>query len=255
MTKLTQIQRNRYKRHIMLSEIGESGQEKLLQAKVLVVGLGGLGSPVAYYLAASGVGTLGIADSDRVDITNLQRQILHSSDTIGILKTESARRTLKNLNPDVKIIKHNERLTTENARQLVSDYDIIVDACDNFETRYVMNDICYELDKPLVHGSIFQFEGRTTVFIPEQGPCYRCLYPERPPEDLIPGDNEIGLLGVLPGVIGTIQATETIKLILGIGTFLAKRMLIYDALNMDFQEIELKVSPECPLCKEKKDIS
>jgi len=248
MTKLSQVQRDRYSRHIMLSEIGESGQKKLLDAKVLVVGLGGLGSAVSYYLAAAGIGHLGIIDSDVVEISNLQRQILHSTKSIGMPKTESARKTLLSLNPDVTITAHKDRLTWENAAEIIKGYDIVVDGCDNLPTRYIMNDTCYANGKPYVHGSIFQFEGRATVFLPGQGPCFRCLYPAPPPEDMMPGPQDIGLLGVLPGVIGVIEATEAIKLILEIGTSLAGRLLVYDALNMYFQELHVKRDPECPVC-------
>lgn len=233
----------------MLSEIGESGQKKLLEARILVVGLGGLGSAVAYYLAAAGVGQLGIVDSDVVEISNLQRQILHSTASIGISKTDSAEKTLSSLNPDVRIVKYQERLTAQNAREVVHDYDLVIDACDNLSTRYLVNDVCRREGKPYVHGSIFQFEGRATVFLPDEGPCYRCLYPEPPPADMMPGPQDIGLLGVLPGVIGVIEATEAVKLILGIGTPLVGRLLIYDALEMDFQELDVRRDPDCPVCK------
>jgi len=229
----------------MLSEIGEAGQKKLLAAKVLVAGIGGLGSPVSYYLAAAGVGCLGLADPDTVEISNLQRQILHSTNTIGMPKTDSAREKLAALNPDVKIITYQERITEENASAIINDYDIVVDACDNLPVRYAVNDACMKLNKPYIHGSIFQFDGRATVFLPWEGPCYRCLYPQMPPQKLLPGPTDIGLLGVLPGVIGVIEATETVKLILNIGRNLSGRLLIYDALNMDFQEIEVKRDPEC----------
>jgi len=235
----------------MLSEIGEIGQKKLLEAKVLVVGLGGLGSPISYYLAAAGVGTLGLVDSDIVDISNLQRQILHSTDTIGVPKTVSANETIARLNPDVKVVTYQERLTADNAIDIIQNYDVVVDGCDNLPTRYVVSDACMTYSKPYVHGSIFQFEGRATVFLPDRGPCYRCLYPALPPAELLPGPTDIGLLGVLPGVIGTIEATETIKLILGIGKTLNGRLLLYDALNMEFQEVDVQRDPECALCKKK----
>ena len=250
MVKLSKTQRDRYSRHIMLSEIGESGQKKLLEAKVLVVGLGGLGSAASYYLAAAGIGHLGIVDSDVVEISNLQRQILHSTKSICMPKTESARNTLLSLNPDVTITACKDRLTWENATEIIEGYDIVVDGCDNLPTRYIMNDTCYANGKPYVHGSIFQFEGRATVFLPGQGPCFRCLYPAPPPDDMMPGPQDIGLLGVLPGVIGVIEATETIKLILRLGESLAGRLLVYDALNMDFQELHVKQDPECPVCGE-----
>jgi molybdopterin/thiamine biosynthesis adenylyltransferase len=245
MHELSETQRNRYSRHLMLSEIGESGQKKLLEARVLVVGLGGLGSPISYYLSAAGVGCLGIIDSDVVDISNLQRQIIHSTDTIGMPKVLSAKQTINRLNPDVKVITYQDRLTDENSVDIVQGYDVVVDASDNFQARYVINDACLASNKPYVHGSIFQFEGMATVFFPKEGPCYRCLYPTPPPEWILPGPTDIGLLGVLPGVIGTIEATETIKLILGIGETLKGKLLIYDALNMEFQTLEVKVNPGC----------
>jgi molybdopterin/thiamine biosynthesis adenylyltransferase len=233
----------------MLSEIGEPGQKKLLEAKVLIVGLGGLGSVAGYYLAAAGIGHLGLVDSDVVEISNLQRQILHSTQSIGMPKTISAQKTLHSLNPDVRTLTYQERLTSENAEEMIRDYDILVDCCDNLPTRYVMNEACHVLGKPYVHGSIFQFEGRATVFLPGKGPCYRCLYPAPPPEDMMPGPQDIGLLGVLPGVIGIIEATEVIKLILGIGRTLVGRLLIYDALEMDFQELHVERDPDCPVCR------
>ncbi len=248
MVKLSRAQQDRYSRHIMLSEVGESGQRKLLGAKVLVIGLGGLGSAASYYLAAAGVGHLGLVDSDKVEISNLQRQILYSTDSIGVPKTVSAEKTLLSLNPDIQITTFQERLTSENAGRIIHDYDIVVDACDNLPTRYVMSHACYSSGKPYVHGSIFQFEGMATVFLPTEGPCYRCLYPEPPPEDMMPGPQDIGLLGVLPGVIGVIEATETIKLILNIGRSLSGRMLIYDALSMEFQEVNIEKDPDCPVC-------
>ena len=251
MAELSEIQKNRYSRHLMLSEISEIGQKKLLDAKVLIVGLGGLGSPIGYYLAAAGVGTLGLVDSDVVEISNLQRQILHSTNTIGLPKTVSAKETISRLNPDVKVITYQERLTADNAMGIICGYNIVVDGCDNLPTRYVVNDVCMTLGKPYVHGSIFQFEGRSTVFLPDRGPCYRCLYPALPPAELLPGPNEIGLLGVLPGVIGTIEATETVKLILGIGESLSGRLLLYDALNMEFDMIDVQRDPKCPICEKK----
>ncbi len=250
MIKLSETQRDRYSRHIMLSEIGVSGQKRLLEAKVLVVGLGGLGSAASYYLAAAGVGRLGLIDSDVVEISNLQRQILYSTSSIGMPKTVSAEKALLSLNPDVEIATYQERLTSENAVRIIRNYDIVVDACDNLPTRYVMNDVCQMENKPYVHGSIFQFEGRATVFLPGGSPCYRCLYPDLPPADMMPGTQDIGLLGVLPGVIGIIEATEAIKLILGIGRTLAGRLLIYDALEMEFQELDVNKDPDCSVCGE-----
>ncbi len=248
MIKLSQTQTERYSRHLMLSEIGEAGQIKLLEAKVLLVGLGGLGSAIGYYLTATGVGNIGLVDSDVVEISNLQRQILHSTATINMPKVISAEKTLSALNPDVKLTTYQEKLTSENAVDIIQGYDIVVDGCDNLPARYVLNDFCYKLKKPYVHGSIFQFEGRATVFLPDKGPCYRCLYPEMPPQDLLPGPMDIGLLGVLPGVIGVIEATETIKLILGLGRILNERLLVYDALNMEFQELNIRKDPNCQVC-------
>ncbi|MBI2531359.1 MAG: molybdopterin-synthase adenylyltransferase MoeB, partial [Deltaproteobacteria bacterium] len=207
----------RYSRHFLLPEVGEHGQAKLLQAKVLMVGAGGLGCPSAYYLAAAGGGTLGIIDNDVVDISNLQRQILHSNDRVGTPKVESAKKTLESLNPDVKVIPYQAKLTSENIMEILKDYDLVVDGCDNFPTRYLVNDACVLTGKPNVHGSIFQFEGQATVFYPGKGPCYRCLYPEPPPAEMAPSCAEAGVLGVLPGLIGVIEALEAIKLILGKG--------------------------------------
>ena len=249
MVTLSETQRDRYSRHIMLSEIGESGQKKLLEARVLVVGLGGLGSAVSYYLAAAGIGHLGIVDADVVEMSNLQRQILHSTASIGMPKTDSAERTLSSLNPGVEIVKYQERLTAKNAVEIIRGCDLVVDACDNLPSRYLINDTCQRENKPYIHGSIFQFEGRATVFFPGKGPCYSCLYPAPPPDDMLPGPQDIGLLGVLPGVIGVIEATEALKLILGIGRPLVGRLLVYDALNMEFQELDVEKDPNCPVCK------
>jgi len=213
--QFTPEQMTRYSRHFMLPEVGEEGQAKLLDAKVLMVGAGGLGSPSAFYLAAAGVGTMGIIDPDVVDLSNLQRQILHTNDRIGQPKTDSAKQTLQALNPDVRVITYQEKLTSENVLEIIKDYDIIVDGCDNFPTRYLVNDACVMANKPNVHGSVFQFDGQASVFYPGKGPCYRCLYPEPPPPGMAPSCAEAGVLGVLPGLIGTIQALETIKLILG----------------------------------------
>jgi molybdopterin/thiamine biosynthesis adenylyltransferase len=237
----------RYSRHMLLPEVGVAGQQKLLDAKVLVIGAGGLGSPVLYYLAAAGVGTLGVVDFDVVDRSNLQRQILHRDDRLGMLKTESAELTLTGLNPDVTVVRHDEPLTSENALDVMRAYDIIVNGCDNFPTRYLVNDAAYMLGKPIVDGSIMRFEGMTTVFEPGKG-CYRCLYPSPPPPEMAPSCSEAGVLGVLPGLIGLIQATETTKLIIGIGTPLTGRLLLVDALDMEFRELKLRRDPECPLC-------
>jgi molybdopterin/thiamine biosynthesis adenylyltransferase/rhodanese-related sulfurtransferase len=241
-------QRRRYSRHILIPEVGEEGQQKLLDAKVLLVGAGGLGSPAALYLAAAGVGTIGIVDDDVVDDSNLQRQVIHSTDRIGVSKVESARQTIQALNPDVTVIGHEERLTKSNILGIFGQYDIILDGTDNFATRYLINDATVLLDKPNVHGSIFRFEGQATTFLPHVGPCYRCLFPDPPPPELAPNCAEAGVLGVLPGIVGLIQATEVIKLILGIGEPLAGRLLTYDALTTSFRELRLRRDPVCPMC-------
>jgi molybdopterin/thiamine biosynthesis adenylyltransferase len=244
----TPEQRRRYSRHLAIPEVGEAGQEALLNAKVLLVGAGGLGSPAALYLAAAGVGTLGIVDDDTVDDSNLQRQVIHNTDRIGISKVESARQTITALNPDVTVIGHEERLTKSNILGIFSQYDIIIDGTDNFATRYLINDATVLLDKPNIHGSIFRFEGQATTFIPHVGPCYRCLFPDPPPPELAPNCAEAGVLGVLPGTIGLIQATEAVKLILGVGESLAGRLLTYDALTTSFRELKLRRDPACPMC-------
>src|SRR3972149_6829654 len=244
----------RYSRHFLLPEVGEEGQAKLLQAKVLMVGAGGLGSPSAYYLAAAGVGTLGVIDNDVVDISNLQRQILHANDRVGMPKVESAKKTLESLNPDVKVIPYQAKLTPENIMEILKAYDLGADGCDNFPTRYLVNDACVLSGKPNVHGSIFQFEGQATVFYPGQGPCYRCLYPEPPPPDMAPSCQEAGVLGVLPGLIGVIQAVETIKLSLGKGDALVGRLLCFNTLTMEINTLKLKADASCPMCGEKPTI-
>jgi molybdopterin/thiamine biosynthesis adenylyltransferase/rhodanese-related sulfurtransferase len=249
--QFTPDQLNRYSRHFLLPEVGEAGQAKLLDAKVLCIGAGGLGSPTAYYLAAAGVGTIGIVDMDTVDISNLQRQILHTNDRVGMPKVESARLTLNALNPDIKIIGYQERVTSENIMELISGYDVIVDGCDNFPTRYLVNDACFIAGKPNVHGSIFQFEGQATVFAPGRGPCYRCLFPEPPPPGAAPSCQEAGVLGVLPGLVGCVQALETMKLILGAGKPLIGRMIYFDTLSMELRIHKLRKDPACPLCGEK----
>ena len=245
---LTPDQKRRYSRHLLIPEVGEVGQQKLLDAKVLLVGAGGLGSPAALYLAAAGVGTIGVIDADVVDDSNLQRQVIHTTDRIGMPKTESARLTIEALNPDVKVIEHRERLTQENALALFAPYDIVLDGTDNFATRYLINDACVLLGKPNVHGSIFRFEGQATVFNPPDGPCYRCLFPTPPPPELAPSCAEAGVLGVLPGTIGLVQATEVVKLILGVGEPLVGRLLMYDALATEYRELRLKRDPHCPMC-------
>jgi len=238
----------RYSRHFLLPEVGEDGQAKLLQARVLIVGAGGLGSPSAYYLAAAGVGTIGIIDNDVVDISNLQRQILHANDRVGMPKVESAKKTLEGLNPDVKVIPYQAKLTSENIMEILKEYDLVVDGCDNFPTRYLVNDACVLAGKPNVHGSIFQFEGQATVFYPGKGPCYRCLYPEPPPAEMAPSCAEAGVLGVLPGLIGTIEALEAIKIILGKGDSLIGRLLCFNTLTMEINDLKLRRDPNCPLC-------
>lgn len=248
--QFSQEQLTRYSRHFLLPEVGEQGQAKLLDARVLMIGAGGLGSPSAYYLAAAGVGTIGIVDHDVVDLSNLQRQILHANDRVGEPKVDSAKRTLEGLNPDVKVIPYRERLSSDNVMEIIKDYDIIVDGCDNFPTRYLVNDACVMTGKPNVHGSIFQFEGQVSVFYPGRGPCYRCLYPEPPPPGMAPSCAEAGVLGVLPGLIGTIQALETIKLILEKGDTLVGRLLQFNTLTMEINSLRLRKDPECPMCGE-----
>jgi len=245
---LTQDQRRRYSRHTLLREVGEEGQTRLLDSKVLLLGAGGLGSPAAIYLAAAGVGTIGIVDDDVVDISNLQRQVLHNLDRLGQSKVESARETLTALNPDVKVEAHNVRLRADNVLGILDGYDVIVDGGDNFPTRYLLNDAALHLRIPVVHGSIFRFEGQVSVFHPYQGPCYRCQYPEPPPPELAPSCAEAGVLGVLPGIIGSIQAVEAIKIILGIGETLVGRLLTYDALTQEFLDLGLKRDPDCQAC-------
>ncbi|GIW10588.1 MAG: hypothetical protein KatS3mg061_1645 [Dehalococcoidia bacterium] len=237
----------RYSRHLILPEIGGAGQKKLLRARVLLVGAGGLGSPAALYLAAAGVGTLGLIDFDLVDMSNLQRQILHRTSTVGRPKVESGKQTLTDLNPDVTVITHQVPLNAENALEIIPQYDIVVNGCDNFPTRYLVNDACYLLKKPLVDGSIFRFEGQATVYLPGKG-CYRCVFPAPPPAGAVPSCAEAGVLGVLPGIIGVIQAIETIKLILGLGEPLVNRLLLFDALEMSFRQVRLRRNPNCPLC-------
>lgn len=245
---LTAEQRARYSRHILLPEIGEQGQMKLLESRVLIVGAGGLGSPAALYLAAAGVGTIGIVDFDVVDASNLQRQILHNVDRIGQPKVDSARETLTALNPDVKVVTYNERLSADNVLDIFAEYDVIVDGADNFPTRYLVNDAALHLRKPVVHGSVFRFEGQVTVFDPYVGPCYRCQFPEPPPPELAPSCAEAGVLGVLTGIIGSIQAIEAAKILLDIGEGLTGRLLTYDGLSQEFRTLRVRRDPECPAC-------
>jgi len=245
---LTAGQRARYSRHVLIPEVGEEGQLKLLDAKVLLIGAGGLGSPAAYYLAAAGVGTIGLVDDDVVDASNLQRQIIHTTDRVGMLKGESAKIAIEALNPDVKVNVHATRVNRDNVLELLSGYDVIVDGADNFPTRYLLADASLMTRTPLVHASILRFEGHASVFTPYEGPCYRCLFPEPPPPDLAPSCGEAGVLGVLCGVMGNIQANEAIKVLLGIGDTLAGRLLVYDALGMTFTELKVRRDPHCPAC-------
>jgi sulfur-carrier protein adenylyltransferase/sulfurtransferase len=240
----------RYSRHLILPEVGVEGQQKLKAAKVLLIGAGGLGAPLGLYLAAAGVGRIGIVDFDVVDATNLQRQVIHSTNDVGRKKLDSAAEKMLAINPNVTVIKHEVALTSENALEILKDYDLVVDGTDNFPTRYLVNDACVLLGKPNVYGSIFRFEGQATVFAHEGGPCYRCLYPDPPPPGLVPSCAEGGVLGILPGTIGLIQATEAVKLILGVGRSLAGRLLLYDALELRFREVKLRKNPECPICGE-----
>ncbi len=248
LPELTKEELARYARHLILPEVGEEGQRKLKAARVLCIGAGGLGSPLALYLAAAGVGTLGLVDFDAVDASNLQRQIIHSTADIGRKKLDSAAEKIGALNPDVNVVKHDALLSSANALDILKDYDVIADGTDNFPTRYLVNDACVLLGKPNAYGSIFRFEGQASVFATKEGPCYRCLYPEPPPPGLVPSCAEGGVLGVLPGLVGVIQATETIKLILGKGETLAGRLLLVDALTMRFRELKLRKNPECPVC-------
>jgi molybdopterin/thiamine biosynthesis adenylyltransferase/rhodanese-related sulfurtransferase len=241
-------QRNRYSRHLLLPEVGEAGQQRLLESKVLLLGAGGLGSPAALYLAAAGVGTLGIVDMDIVDASNLQRQILHNMDRIGERKVDSAKKTITLLNPDVNVVTHDVRFGADNVLEMLEGYDIVLDGTDNFPTRYLLNDASVLTRTPVVHGSIFRFEGQVTVFKPYEGPCYRCMLPEPPPPELAPSCAEAGVLGVLPGIIGSIQALETIKLLLDLGDPLIGRLLAYDALEQSFRTFKVRRDPECPTC-------
>ncbi len=238
----------RYSRHLIMPEVATRGQKRLKAARVLCIGTGGLGSPLSLYLAAAGVGTLGLADFDVVDASNLQRQILHATADVGRPKTLSAQEKLTAINPEVRVVRHDQTIDGSNALDLFADYDVIVDGTDNFPTRYLVNDACVLLGKPNVYGSIFRFDGQATVFFPPHGPCYRCLYPEPPPPDLVPNCAEGGVLGILPGLIGVVQATETVKLILGQGQPLIGRLLLYDALAMSFREMKVRKNPRCPIC-------
>jgi molybdopterin/thiamine biosynthesis adenylyltransferase/rhodanese-related sulfurtransferase len=245
---LSKEQKQRYSRHLLMPEVGAEGQAKLLQSKVLLIGAGGLGAPAMLYLAAAGVGTLGIVDFDTVDLSNLQRQVIHTNDRVGRKKTDSAAESVNALNPDVKVIPYEEMLTEENVERLIAGYDVILDGTDTFETRYTLNDAAVRARIPVVHASVYRFEGQLTVFQPYEGPCYRCLYPTPPPPELAPGCSVAGVLGVVPGTMGMLQATEVLKLLLGIGDSLAGRLLIYDALDASFQELTLRRDPHCPAC-------
>ena len=248
LPELTNEEIARYSRHLLLPEIGIEGQKKLKAAKVLIVGTGGLGAPLALYLSAAGIGTIGIVDFDFVDESNLQRQIIHGTRDVGRPKVASAKDRMKSINPYINIITHNEALTSKNAMQIIADYDIVADGTDNYQTRYLVNDACVFLGKPNVYGSIFQFEGQSSIFYAKEGPCYRCLYPSPPPPGLVPSCAEGGVMGVLPGIVGTIQANEVIKLIVGGGSPLIGRLLIFDAWRMKFRELKLSKEPACPVC-------
>ena len=248
MFNFSNEQIERYSRHIILKEVGGLGQTKLLESKILVIGAGGLGSPTALYLAAAGVGTLGIIDHDTVDVSNLQRQILHGTSDVGQPKVVSAKATLNEINPDVEIVMYQQRLSSKNVFQLFEDYDLVIDGCDNFPTRYLINDACVMIGKPNIHGSIFQFEGQVTVFYPGKGPCYRCLYPSPPPPGMAPSCQEAGVFGVLPGMVGSVQAVEAIKVLLEIGDPLIGQLLLFDALGMSFKRMKLHQDSECPIC-------
>jgi molybdopterin/thiamine biosynthesis adenylyltransferase/rhodanese-related sulfurtransferase len=245
---LTPGQQRRYARQVLIPEIGQVGQRRLLDAKVLLLGAGGLGSPIALYLAASGVGTIGLVDDDVVEESNLQRQVLHGPDRLGMLKVDSAELTLGGINPETSVVKHVERLGAENVERLIGDYDVIVDGTDNFDTRYVLNDAAVRLRKPVVHGSIYRWDGQITTFVPFAGPCYRCMYPTQPPDELAPACSVAGVLGVLPGIIGMLQANEVFKLVLGVGETLSGRLLMLDAMGTTFDEVRIWRDPACPAC-------
>ena len=253
--EFTETQINRYSRHILLPEVGGKGQKKIIQAKVLVVGAGGLGSPAALYLAAAGIGTIGLIDSDVVDLSNLQRQVIHHTSDVGRSKVLSGKEKIQALNPDVNVVMYEERLTAGNALKIVGDYDVVLDGVDNFPTKFLINDACFFAGKPLVHGGILRFDGRVTTIIPKQSACYRCVFKKPPPEGLVASCQEAGVIGVLAGIIGTIQATEALKLILGIGRPLTNRLLDFDARRTQFREIRIKQNPDCPLCGERPTIT
>ena len=254
MISLSKEQIERYSRHIILPDVGGEGQKKLLSSRVLLLGMGGLGSPAALYLAATGVGTLGLVDFDTVELSNLQRQVIHTNEDLGKSKVQSAKETIKAINPDVKVQKYEESLSVDNIMEIISDYDLIVDGTDNFPTRFLLNDACVLEEKTIVYGAILRFEGQVSVFAPDRGPCYRCLVPEMPPPGSVPRCQEAGVLGVLPGIIGSLQAAEAIKLILGIGIPLIGRLLLFDAMDMEMQEVKLRKDPDCPACGENSNL-
>ena len=247
---LSKAQQQRYSRHLLIPEVGSAGQAKLLESRVLLIGAGGLGSPAALYLAAAGVGTIGLVDFDVVDVSNLQRQVLHTTERVGEKKVESARKTISALNPDVTVVPYEEMLVGDNVERIIAGYDVILDGTDTFETRYLLNDAAVAAGIPVAHASVFRFEGQLTTFVPYEGPCYRCLYPTPPPPELAPGCSVAGVLGVVPGILGLLQANEVLKLLLGIGTTLAGRLLLFDALETEFTELTLRRDPACPVCSD-----
>ena len=248
---LSAAQKDRYSRHLLIPEVGSAGQARLLGSKALLIGAGGLGSPAALYLAAAGVGTIGIVDFDVVDVSNLQRQIIHTTDRVGERKVESAKRSINALNPEIKVVAHEEMLVAANVERIIAGYDVILDGTDTFETRYILNDAAVAAGIPVVHASVFRFEGQLTTFVPFDGPCYRCLYPTPPPPELAPGCSVAGVLGVVPGILGLLQANEALKVLLGIGNTLSGRLLLFDALETEFTELKLRRDPECPVCSDK----
>jgi adenylyltransferase/sulfurtransferase len=254
MFPFTEEQILRYSRHIILPEVGGKGQKKLLSARILIVGMGGLGSPAVLYLAAAGIGTLGLMDFDIVELSNLQRQVIHTTEDLDKPKVKSARATIEAINPDVTVHEYEQKATSETISEIISDYDLVLDGTDNFPTRFLVNDACVLAGKTNLYGAVFRFEGQVSVFVPNQGPCYRCFIPEMPPPGSVPSCQEAGVLGVLPGIIGLLQATEAIKLILGVGKPLIGRLLLFDALDMELHEVKLQRNPDCPACGEKSDL-
>jgi molybdopterin/thiamine biosynthesis adenylyltransferase len=247
---LTSEQKQRYSRHLLIPEVGSAGQARLLESKALLIGAGGLGSPAALYLAAAGVGTIGLVDFDIVDVSNLQRQIVHTTARVGERKVESARIAINALNPDVTVVEHEEMLVADNVERIIAGYDVILDGTDTFETRYILNDAAVAAGIPVVHASVFRFEGQLTTFVPFEGPCYRCLYPTPPPPELAPGCSVAGVLGVVPGILGMLQTNEALKVLLGIGNTLAGRLVLFDALETEFTELRLRRDPACPVCSD-----